>query len=120
MEDTQPVTGPLWSPVLCHHLLPLEKLDPSKPNSELFQLRKRPEYASPAQVWQRSLSSINRNVIRAGTDIYGYYITSSVLYINNSELYSTGSEDMNLKFGLFKQNWTQSMAVHLLLFFLFL
>ena len=44
--------------------------------------------------------------------------------ITSSVLHSTGSEDMNLKSGLFKQNWTQSMALYLLLicpsFFLFL
>lgn len=44
-----------------------------------------------------------------GTDIhgiYGYYIISSVLH-------STGLEDTNLKSGLFKQDWTQSLSLYL-------
>lgn len=82
--------------------------------------KKKPLWTNSTYIWQLSILSINLSAILAAAEIcviHGYYVTSSVLHI-------TGSEEMNLKSGWFKQNCTRSMALHLLwyvcLFFLFL
>lgn len=73
--------------------------------------KKKPQWTNSTYIWQLSILSINMRAILATAEIcviYGYYVTSSVLHI-------TGSEEMNLKSGWFKQNWTKSMALYLLL-----
>lgn len=113
MKDAQCVTASLWSPVLCHHPQLLEKWDCSKLNCELLQQKRggKPLWTNSTYILQQSILSINISAILTAAEIcviHGYYVTFSVLH-------TTASEEMDLKSGWFKQNWTKSMVLYLLL-----